>query len=78
LTLTSHEAEVKACASAEALRKLDEWRPNAPVSDVGTPAEDGHGLMSKVRAREPECGGLILAMVLTAYARSGEARRGND
>jgi CheY-like chemotaxis protein len=76
LMLTSYEAEVRACASAaEALQVLDEWRPDVLVSDIGMPIEDGYALMRKVRAREPERGGLVPALALTAYARAEDARR---
>jgi CheY-like chemotaxis protein len=76
LILTSYEAEVRACASAaEALQILDEWRPDALVSDIGMPGEDGYELMRKVRAREPERGGLVPALALTAYASADDARR---
>src|SRR6266542_3893796 len=76
LMLMSYEAEVRTCASApEALQTLDEWRPDVRVSDIGMPVEDGYELIRKIRAREPERGGLILAVALTAYARDEDARR---
>jgi CheY-like chemotaxis protein len=76
LMLTSYGAEVRDSASAaEALQILDEWRPDVLVSDIGMPVEDGYELMRKVRAREPERGGLIPALALTAYARVEDARR---
>jgi two-component system CheB/CheR fusion protein len=76
LTLMSYEAEVRDCASAaEALQMLDEWRPDVLVFDIGMPGEDGYELMRKVRGREPERGGLIPALALTAYARAEDARR---
>src|SRR6266545_1513448 len=76
LMLMSYEAEVRTCASApEALQTLDEWRPDVLVSDIGMPVEDGYELIRKIRAREPERGGLILAVALTAYARDEDARR---
>jgi PAS domain S-box-containing protein len=76
LILQSYEAEVNACASAaEALQALDEWRPDVMVADIAMPVEDGYELMRKVRAREPERGGLIPALALTAYARAADARR---
>jgi PAS domain S-box-containing protein len=76
LMLTSRGAEVMACASAaEALRILDEWRPDVLVSDIGMPVEDGYSLMRKVRARGAERGGFIPAVALTAFARSEDARR---
>jgi two-component system, chemotaxis family, CheB/CheR fusion protein len=74
--LTDYGAEVKTCASAaEALQTLDEWRPDTLVSDIGMPREDGYELMRKIRSREPERGGRIPALALTAYARSEDARR---
>jgi len=76
LILTSYEAEVRDCASAaEALQILDEWQPDVMVSDIGMPVEDGYELMRKVRAREPERGGLVPALALTAYARAEDAQR---
>ena len=64
------------CASAaEALQMIDEWQPDVLVSDIGMPVEDGYELMRKVRAREPERGGLVPAVALTAYARTEDARR---
>jgi CheY-like chemotaxis protein len=76
LILMSYEAEVRHCASAaEALQTLDEWRPDVLVSDIGMPGEDGYELMRKVRAREPERGGLLPALALTAYARADDAKR---
>jgi CheY-like chemotaxis protein len=74
--LTDYGAEVKACASAaEALQTLDEWRPDTLVSDIGMPREDGYELIRKIRSREPDRGGRIPALALTAYARSEDARR---
>ena len=76
LILMSYEAEVRSCASAaEALQSLDEWRPDVLVSDIGMPVEDGYELIRKIRTREPERGGLIPALALTAYARDEDARR---
>jgi signal transduction histidine kinase/ActR/RegA family two-component response regulator len=76
LILTSYEAEVRACASAaEAIQILDEWRPDVLVSDIGMPVEDGYDLIRKMRAREPDRGGLIPALALTAYARAEDTQR---
>jgi CheY-like chemotaxis protein len=74
--LTNYGADVKTCASAaEALRTMDKWRPDALVSDIGMPGEDGYDLLRKIRARDPEHGGRVPALALTAYARSEDARR---
>jgi len=61
---------VRDCGSAaEALQALDEWRPDALVSDIGMPVEDGYDPMRKIRARKPERGGLIPALALTEIGR---------
>jgi PAS domain S-box-containing protein len=74
--LTHYGAEVKVCASvAEALWTLDEWRPDVLVADIGMPREDGYELMKKVRAREPERGGRIPAVAVTAYAGALDERK---
>src|SRR5262245_7871626 len=74
--LTSYGAEVKVCSSAgEALQTLNEWQPDVLVSDIGMPREDGYEFMKKVRAREPELGGRIPAVAVTAYAGSRDERQ---
>jgi len=74
--LTLYGAEVKVCSSsAEALQTLDEWRPDVLVSDIGMPHEDGYEFMRKVREREPERGGRIPALAVTAYARARDERK---
>jgi len=74
--LTQYGAEVKVCASAaEALRTLDEWRPDVLVADIGMPREDGYDFMKKVRAREPERGGRIPAVAVTAFAGARNERQ---
>jgi CheY-like chemotaxis protein len=75
IILTQSGAEVKAVASAaEALRELTEWRPDALVSDIGMPGEDGYTLIRRLRAMEAQLGGrrMIPAIALTAYARGQE------
>ncbi|TAJ86497.1 PAS domain S-box protein [bacterium] len=74
--LTQTGAEVKACASAaEALEAIERWRPSVLISDIGMPNMDGYALIKKLRAREPERGGSIPAVALTAYARSEDCTR---
>jgi PAS domain S-box-containing protein len=64
-------AETRTAGSAEeALAMLDEWRPDALISDIGMPGEDGYALIEKLRARERGRGERLLpAIALTAYAR---------
>ena len=53
----------------EAMLALETERPDILVSDVGLPGEDGYGLIRKIRELEPQRGGTIPAVALTAYAR---------
>jgi CheY-like chemotaxis protein len=64
-------AETRTAGSAaEALAMLDEWCPDALISDIGMPGEDGYALIEKLRARERGRGERLLpAIALTAYAR---------
>jgi CheY-like chemotaxis protein/nitrogen-specific signal transduction histidine kinase len=69
-------AEVKASASAkDAIEALKQWPADVLVSDIGMPGEDGYDLIRKVRAMEPERGGRIPAVALTAYARAEDRLR---
>jgi PAS domain S-box-containing protein len=69
-------AEVLTAASArEALELLLETNPDALISDIGMPEEDGYELISKVRALPVERGGKIPAVALTAYARAEDRLR---
>jgi len=63
-------AEVASAASApEAMEKLQSFRPDVLVSDIGLPEEDGYDLMRKVRALGATSGGNTPAVALTGYAR---------
>jgi PAS domain S-box-containing protein len=68
--LTDCGAQVTAVASTEeALKTLEHLKPDLLISDIGMPHEDGYALIRKVRALDPERGGTIPAVALTAYAR---------
>jgi PAS domain S-box-containing protein len=61
-------AEVITAASAsEALEALERCRPDALVSDIAMPNQDGYDLIRQVRSRGPEQGGKIPAVAVTAY-----------
>jgi CheY-like chemotaxis protein len=76
LTLERCGAEARVAVSVvEALRVLDEWRPDVIVSDIGMPEEDGYDLIRRVRARDAGSGGRIPAVALTAYAREEDRQR---
>jgi signal transduction histidine kinase/CheY-like chemotaxis protein len=66
------EVTTAACAG-EALDLLDRMTFDVLVSDIGMPGEDGYELISRLRARPEERGGLAPALALTASAR-GEDR----
>jgi PAS domain S-box-containing protein len=55
-----------AAAGFDAFTRL---RPDALVSDIGMPREDGYTLIRRIRALPAEAGGRLPAVALTAYAR---------
>jgi PAS domain S-box-containing protein len=59
-----------ATGAREALAVLDDWLPDAIVSDIGMPDVDGYEFMRAVRARSAEQGGLVPALALSAYVRN--------
>ncbi|HEY9848236.1 MAG TPA: ATP-binding protein [Leptolyngbyaceae cyanobacterium] len=76
IALESYGARVIAVASAtEALEAVEKLKPDVLVSDIGMPGEDGYTLIRKIRALQPERGGQLPAVALTAYARSEDCDR---
>ncbi|MBW4622796.1 MAG: PAS domain S-box protein [Cyanosarcina radialis HA8281-LM2] len=70
VVLEERGAEAIAVGSVgAALEVLEQQRPDVLVSDIGMPGEDGYTLIRKLRELEPEIGGRIPAVALTAYAR---------
>jgi PAS domain S-box-containing protein len=67
------------CASAasvpEAFSHLTRERFDIVLSDIGLPEQDGYEFMRQMRAREPEIGGPIPAIAVTAYARPEDRQR---
>jgi CheY-like chemotaxis protein len=63
ITASSAEAAIEALAQ-------EGPRPNLIVSDIAMPGEDGYSLMRRVRALDPEQGGGIPAIAVTAYSRT--------
>jgi signal transduction histidine kinase/DNA-binding response OmpR family regulator len=67
--LSARGAEVIVAASArEALKQLEELRPDVLVSDVAMPDIDGYEFVRRVRSLPAERGGRTPAMALTAHA----------
>jgi CheY-like chemotaxis protein len=77
--LAQRGGRTKVSASADdALRKLDTFRPDIIVADIGMPGEDGYSLIRKIRQRPPDRSGLTPAIALTAYAGDGNRQRALD
>lgn len=55
-----------------ALQALESAQPDALVSDIGLPNEDGFALIRQIRAREAERGGFLPAVALTGYVHEEE------
>src|SRR5262249_29482334 len=53
----------------EVFERYEEWPPEILVSDIQMPAIDGYGLIRRVRKMDPDRGGNIPAIALTAYTR---------
>jgi PAS domain S-box-containing protein len=60
-----------AASGEEALRYVEEWKPQVIVSDIGMPVMDGYDFIRHVRER----GHRMPAVALTAYARSEDRVR---
>ena len=74
--LQQHGAEVVTVASAaNALIEIGRAKPDVIISDIGMAGENGYELIRKVRSLEPEAGGHIPAIALTAYASVADRRR---
>jgi CheY-like chemotaxis protein len=74
--LEDSEADVMTAGSAaEALRAVEEGRPDVLVSDIGMPDVDGYELLRRIRALGPRPGGLLPAIAITAFARSEDRTR---
>jgi CheY-like chemotaxis protein len=62
-------AEVRTAQSArEALREIEEWKPDLMISDIEMPGEDGYYLIQRVRSFA-QAQGRLPAIALTAHAR---------
>jgi signal transduction histidine kinase/CheY-like chemotaxis protein len=57
-------------SASEALESFGRVRPQAVVSDLALPGDDGYTLIRKIRALPPEAGGRVPAVALIAHARA--------
>ncbi|MBD2448438.1 response regulator [Nostoc sp. FACHB-152] len=66
--LEADGATVVAVPSAvAALKVLPELQPDILISDISMPEEDGYTLIRKIRTLNPDAGGRVLAIALTAF-----------
>ena len=61
---------ITASAARQAFELITQTKPDALISDIGMPGEDGYELIRKVRTLSAEHGGQVPAIALTAYART--------
>lgn len=64
-----------AASAAEGLQAVKDGRPDAIISDIGMPGEDGYEFLAKLRRLSDAEGGDTPAVALTAFARSEDRRR---
>ena len=71
--LTTYGANAIATASSdEALRALQQFKPDVLLSDIGMPDEDGYALIRQVRMLDRKSGGNIPAIAVTGYTRDSD------
>jgi PAS domain S-box-containing protein len=69
-------ATVRAVESSNAaLAEMTHGIPDVLISDIGMPGESGYDLIKKIRSLDPELGGRVPAVALTAYAGAADRRR---
>ena len=74
--LGGHGADLAVVASSvDALIELQRAKPDVIISDIGMAGENGYELMKKIRTLDPEQGGRIPAIALTAYASPSDRRQ---
>ncbi len=74
--LETHGATVLLATSArEALDMLSRAHVDVLISDIGLPEMDGYQLIEQIRRKDSAEGGGILAVALTAFARSEDRTR---
>jgi CheY-like chemotaxis protein/two-component sensor histidine kinase len=74
--LTDHHVRVHTATSAhEAIGLLRRLKPDALISDIGMPEQDGYQFIREVRRLPPDQGGRTPAIAVTAFARSEDRTR---
>jgi CheY-like chemotaxis protein len=62
----------------DAVEKVETFKPDVIVADIGMPGEDGYSMMRKIRNSPDEQIRLTPAIALTAYAGDGNRQRALD
>ncbi|WP_197064952.1 hybrid sensor histidine kinase/response regulator [Leptolyngbya sp. KIOST-1] len=71
--LKQQGATVLTAASAlEAMEKLESFRPDLLISDIGMPIADGHTLIQAIRALPADQGGQVPALAFTSYCQDSD------
>jgi len=65
-------------SAAEALELVQRELPDALISDIAMPEEDGYMLIRRVRALPEERGGKTTSIAVTAYAGRADHKRALD
>ena len=74
--LIRHGANVTTVGSGgDALAEIESSTPDVIISDIGMAGENGYELIRKIRSMDPQAGGRIPAIALTAYAGAADRRR---
>jgi CheY-like chemotaxis protein len=66
---------VTTASSREAFDALSRSAFDVLIADIGLPEEDGYALIRRIRRLDPEHGGRVPAIALTAYARTEDRDR---
>jgi PAS domain S-box-containing protein len=66
---------ITTASSREAFDALTRSAPDVLIADIGLPEEDGYALIRRIRRLDPDHGGTIPAIALTAYARTDDRDR---
>jgi CheY-like chemotaxis protein len=74
--LQRHGAAVAIVSSGtDAVSEIESGKPDVIISDIGMAGENGYELIRKIRSMDPDNGGRIPAIALTAYAGATDRRR---
>lgn len=69
-------AQITVVGSAiEAIKVLEQLKPDVLISDINLPLKDGYGLIRQIRERESERGGFLPAIALTPDAEDEEPQK---